>query len=154
MVPYWSLGYHNCKYGYTNLTEVEDVVKGYQAAQIPLDTQWMDIDYMQNWRDFTWDAVNFPSNEVASFVDSLHEEGLHFVPIIDPGIMIYENYNAYEQGLSDDIFIKDLTGQTPYMGQVWPGPVYFPDWLNPKTANYWQKQLSKWWSTVKFDGLW
>jgi alpha-glucosidase (family GH31 glycosyl hydrolase) len=154
MVPYWSLGYHNCKYGYTNVTEVEDVVKGYQAAQIPLDTQWMDIDYMQNWRDFTWDSVNFPTNEVASFVDSLHDGGLHFVPIIDPGIMIYNNYDAYEQGLTDDIFIKDLTKTTPYMGQVWPGPVYFPDWLNPKTANYWATQLSKWWSTVKFDGLW
>jgi alpha-glucosidase (family GH31 glycosyl hydrolase) len=85
MMPYWSLGFHNCKYGYTSVWEVESVVSNYSAANIPLDTQWMDIDYMQNYRDFTLDAVNFPQAEVAKFVNQLHQNGQHFVPIIDPG---------------------------------------------------------------------
>ena len=60
------------------------------AIGIPLDTQWADIDYMQNYRDFTTDSVNFPTAEVKSFVNQLHTQGQHFVPIIDPGIMVYK----------------------------------------------------------------
>ena len=91
--------------------QVEAVVANYSAANIPLDTQWVDIDYMQDYRDFTFDAgtlnlivslsiiyffnlyylhtVNFPQSEVVSFVEGLHKNGQHFVPIIDPGIMVY-----------------------------------------------------------------
>lgn len=75
MMPYWSLGFHNCKYGYTSVWQVEDVVANYSAANIPLDTQWMDIDYMQDYRDFTVDAKNFPQSEVQSFVNQLHTNG-------------------------------------------------------------------------------
>ena len=87
------------------------MVANYSAAGIPLDTQWMDIDYMQNYRDFTTDAANFPTAEVASFVrDTLHANGQHFVPIVDPGIMVYPGYEAYDMGLKEDIFIKDIRG--------------------------------------------
>ena len=86
------------------------MVAGYQNAKIPLDTQWMDIDYMQNYRDFTTDSTNFPTAQVKSFVDSLHSQGMHFVPITDPGIMVYpdHNYTPYDQGLALDLFVKDL----------------------------------------------
>ena len=63
-MPYRLLGFHNCKYGYTDLDQVKSVVQGYADAGIPLDTQWVDIDYMQDYRDFTWDAVAFPISEV------------------------------------------------------------------------------------------
>jgi alpha-D-xyloside xylohydrolase len=117
LMPYWSYGFHNCKYGYKTVWEVEEVVANYTAAKIPLDTQWMDIDYMQNYRDFTTDSVNFPTAEVASFVNGLHKNGQHFVPIVDPGIMVYSGYDAYEKGMKMDIFIKDIKG-SPYLGQV------------------------------------
>lgn len=154
MMPYWSLGFHNCKYGYTGVSQVEEVVKGYQNAGIPLDTQWMDIDYMEEYRDFTWSSSNFNQQDVAKFVDGLHSEGMHFVPIIDPGIMVY-NYPAYNEGMKiQDLFVRDLTGENPYLGQVWPGPVYFPDFLNPATQNYWTEQLRGFWEGVNVDGLW
>lgn len=132
MMPYWSLGFHNCKYGYTSISQVEEVVANYSAAGIPLDTQWMDIDYMQDYKDFTTDADNFDQTEVAKFVAQLHDNGQHFVPIIDPGIMVQDGYDAYEAGLKADIFVKDLQGNN-YLGQVWPGPTYFPDFFNPNT---------------------
>jgi alpha-glucosidase (family GH31 glycosyl hydrolase) len=154
MPAYWSLGFHNCKYGYSNISEVESVVKGYQEAQIPLDTQWFDIDYMQSWRDFTYDSLNFPVAQVKSFVDNLHTQGMHFVPIIDPGIEEIDNYTPYQDGIDSGIYVKDLNGDKPYLGQVWPGPVGFPDWFNPKTSNYWYTQLNKWWDMANFDGLW
>lgn len=154
MMPYWSLGFHNCKYGYTGVAQVEEVVQGYQDAGIPLDTQWMDIDYMEEYRDFTWSASNFNQQDVAKFVDGLHSDGLHFVPIIDPGIMVYSNYPAYDDGMKKDLFVRDLTGESPYLAQVWPGPVYFPDFLNPATQSYWTEQIRGFWEGVNVDGLW
>jgi alpha-glucosidase (family GH31 glycosyl hydrolase) len=125
----------NCRYGYTSLSEVEDIVSKYIAAEIPLDTQWMDIDYMQNYRDFTTDSVNFPTAEVGKFVDNLHANGMHFVPIIDPGIMTYgpnKGYPAYDDGVKEGLFIRDMTGNF-YLSQVWPGPTYMPDFFHPST---------------------
>lgn len=154
MQPYWSLGFHNCRYGYTSLAQVEQVVAGYESAGIPLDTQWMDIDYMQDYRDWTWSAGNFDQKQVVSFVDGLHQKGMHFVSIVDPGIMIYSGYEAYEQGVKEDIFIKDLTKGDYYMGQVWPGPVNFPDFLHPKTQGYWTNSVKNFHANVQVDGLW
>jgi alpha-D-xyloside xylohydrolase len=154
MQPYWSLGFHNCKYGYTGLEQVQGVVQGYQAANIPLDIQWMDIDYMQDYRDWTWSSGNFDQAQVAKFVDGLHAQGMHFVPIVDPGIMVYPDYPAYQQGLKEGLFVQDLTNETPYLGQVWPGPVNFPDFLNPGTQAYWTQSIRDFWGGVQVDGLW
>lgn len=117
MMPYWSLGFHNCKYGYTSIQQVEEVVANYSAAGIPLETQWVDIDYMQDYKDFTTDAIHFPIDEMKRFVNSLHANNQQFIPIIDPGIMTIEGYPAYEQGMEKDVFIKDTKGN-PYLGYI------------------------------------
>ncbi len=59
--------------------------------------------------------------------------GQHFVPIIDPGIGLTPGYEAYERGLREQLFVRDVTGESFSMGQVWPGPVYFPDFTHPST---------------------
>mmetsp|Transcript_21605 Transcript_21605/g.22362 ORF Transcript_21605/g.22362 Transcript_21605/m.22362 type:complete len:969 (+) Transcript_21605:105-3011(+) len=153
MMPYWSFGFHNCKYGYKTVYEVEEVVSKYKAAGIPLDTQWMDIDYMEAFRDFTTDPSNFPLAETQKFVNQLHSDGMKFVPIIDPGIMIYSGYAAYENGLKQGVFVKDIQ-QNYYLGQVWPGPTYFPDFLHPNIENYWTTELQNFYNDVPVDGLW
>jgi len=153
MMPYWSLGLHNCKYGYTSIQEVEDVVANYSAAGIPLDTQWVDIDYMNEYRDFTTDPVKFPTSEMKSFVDYLHSKNQQMVPIIDPGIMIKSGYDAYESGLAQGVFIKDVKGGY-YLGQVWPGPTYFPDFFHPSAQSYWTQQLKNFHDAVPVDGIW
>ncbi|CAE7661056.1 unnamed protein product [Symbiodinium microadriaticum] len=127
MMPYWSLGFHNCRWGYENVQYVADVVANYSAAEIPLETQWMDIDYMDAYLDFTLDPVNFPESQMSSFVNNLHANNQRFVPIIDPGIYVRDQqYDAFTEGLRQNVFVMDMTGVNPYLGQVWPGPTYFP----------------------------
>lgn len=67
--------------------------------------------------------------------------------------MVYPGYDAYEKGLQNDLFIKDLQGNN-YMGMVWPGQTYFPDFLNPRAQDYWTEQLSSFYSLVNNDGIW
>eukprot|EP00252_Welwitschia_mirabilis_P005561 TRINITY_DN1602_c0_g2_i1.p1 TRINITY_DN1602_c0_g2~~TRINITY_DN1602_c0_g2_i1.p1 ORF type:complete len:511 (-),score=63.16 TRINITY_DN1602_c0_g2_i1:199-1731(-) len=66
--------------------------------------------------------------------------------------MINSNNPTYQRAIQQDIFIKQ--GGTNYMGQVWPGPVHFPDFLNPKTQNFWTNEIKLFHKKVPFDGLW
>ena len=54
---------------------------------------------------------------VQDLTDALHNMSMHYVVIVDPGIKVDKGYSAYDQGLKDDIFVKDVTGN-PYLGQV------------------------------------
>ncbi|XP_025416315.1 lysosomal alpha-glucosidase-like isoform X2 [Sipha flava] len=153
--PYWSLGYHMCRYGQT----FEDLIKVYNRttkAGIPWDTHWNDIDYMDHKDDFTL-SNNF--NQLPEYVNSLHKVGMHHVIILDPGIPSrHFNENFFvplKDGLKDDIFIKNFTGQ-PLEGKVWNngGKTAFIDFTHPKATEFWKIQISNFLKVVNFDGLW
>lgn len=106
------------QWGYADAAEVASVVANYSAASIPLETQWVDIDYMDRYLDFTLDPVLFPQQEMAALVDKLHGDDQYFVPIVDPGIYVSDpTYPAFVKGVQQDVFVKDLHGQDPYLGQ-------------------------------------
>lgn len=152
--PRWSLGFHQCRWGYKNVDELRTVVSEYAEAGIPLEVMWTDIDCMDGYRDFTLDKTNFPLSRMRSFVDQLHEDGQRWVPIIDPGIKVDPGYPAYDEGIQQDVFLKDTKGRR-YVGKVWPGAVHFPDWFHPNAQNYWTQQLKQFHdSLVPFDGIW
>ncbi|EIE26263.1 hypothetical protein COCSUDRAFT_64412 [Coccomyxa subellipsoidea C-169] len=155
MPPLWALGFHQSKYGYASIWEMQEVVDNYTAADIPLDTMWGDIDYMEHQRDFTFDPVNFPLPAVQAreFVERLHNNSQRFVPILDPGIPLLPGFPAYEDGLKRGIFITDVTGQ-PYIAEVWPGAVHFPDFINPEGQAWWLDHIRDFHALVPFDGLW
>jgi len=153
-IPYWVLGFHQCRWGYKTLDEVKAVVKGYDDAQIPLDTMWLDIEYMDAKKLWFYDPVNYPEAEVKVFVDDLHASGRHMVPIIDPGVFAGEGYEPYTEGVREGIFIKHPTKDVPYLGNVWPGPTHFPDWTNPNATIYWEKWMNIFYKKANYDGLW
>lgn len=158
MPPYWHLGFNQCRWGYKSIQETASVTYNYQRFNIPLDTQWNDIDIFDEYRDFTTDPVHFPVEEVRAFTDYLHGNGQHYIMITDPGIQVYPDngYAPYDDGVAMDIFIKSGEGEGYELGSVWPGYCYFPDFSRPNCSEYWTKQLRSYRDEhgPVFDGVW
>jgi lysosomal alpha-glucosidase len=152
--PYWSLGFHLCRWGYFSSNRTLEIVQRMRDHNIPQDTQWNDIDYMSRHLDFTYNHTSYST--MPQLVDNLHAHGQHYVVITDPGIkadLPPGSYAPYDDGVNEGIFILNSSGQ-PLLGQVWPGITAYPDFTNPSTENYWLKQIAKFHDNISFDGLW
>nr|WCZ58780.1 lysosomal alpha-glucosidase [Seculamonas ecuadoriensis] len=154
MPPYWALGFHQCRWGYHTLADVEEVVAEYAKNELPLDTIWNDIDYMDGYRDFTFSPDRFPLAKVQSFVHDLHQKNMQYVVILDPGIKAEPGYAAYDRGLQQNAFIKDAATMKPILNMVWPGITAFPDFHSEKGRNYWKSEITTLLKQVPIDGLW
>lgn len=132
--PLWALGYHQCKWSYYPEKIVRNVCSEFRKRNIPCDAIYLDIDYMDGFRCFTWNPDYFPDPK--KMVSELAEDGFKTVVIIDPGIKVDENYSVYKEALEKDYFCKRMDG--PLMkGSVWPGPCNFPDFTNPEVRDWW-----------------
>ena len=153
--PYWSLGFHLCRFGYGTLEKTKEIWKRTKDAKIPFDTQWNDLDYMDKHNDFTFDKIKF--KELPEFVKNLHDEGMHYVPLIDAGISGTEakgSYIPYDEGVRQGIFVKDSNG-LPFHGKVWNlNSTVWPDFTNPKTQEYYLKMMKDTHQSFEFDGAW
>uniref|UniRef100_A0A7S1KLE3 alpha-glucosidase n=1 Tax=Percolomonas cosmopolitus TaxID=63605 RepID=A0A7S1KLE3_9EUKA len=154
MPLYSTLGFHMCRYGYKNISHVRDVVQKMDQYQLPMDVQWLDIDYMRGYRLFTFDPVNFPQDEMKKFVDELKASGKHLVTIIDPGVKTdTDSYPQYQALLDSGAYVKRADGK-PLVNVVWPGEVIFPDFSAQKGIEYWKKEVSQFVQSVGISGLW
>ncbi|KAL6708619.1 hypothetical protein ACN47E_002600 [Coniothyrium glycines] len=154
MMPYWGLGFHQCRFGYTSIAEVADVVANYSKANIPLETMWTDIDYMDKFKVFTL-GEGFALSDVREFIDRLHSNNQHYIVMVDPAVAA-QNYSAYDKGIKQDIFLKKADGSI-YKGRVWPGVTAFPDWFHPNTQRYWNDEFAAFFNKdtgVDIDALW
>lgn len=167
MQQYWTFGYHQCRWGYANWSELQNVVDSFAKFSIPLETIWTDIDYMNQYRDFDNDQNTFAYSEGADFLAKLHANGQHYVPIVDSAIYhpnpenASDAYPIFDRGVDAGAFLLNPDGSL-YIGSVWPGYTVFPDWIAASlgTSNgsgafeWWRSEVSGWHQNVSFDGIW
>lgn len=154
MPPYWSLGFHLCRWGYTTSNTTRKVAQRMHAANFPMDVQWNDLDYANKRRVFTFDPWRF--GDLPEMVEEFHKRGMKYILILDPGISSTSppgTYPPFDNGLKRDVFIKNTTGNI-LIGKVWPGPTAFPDFTNPETRQWWEDCIRDFHSKVPVDGLW
>nr|WP_199001677.1 glycoside hydrolase family 31 protein [Flavobacterium sp. ASV13] len=149
--PLWVLGYHQCKWSYYPESKVKEITSKFRELKIPCDAIYLDIDYMDGFRCFTWNKNYFPDPK--RMVAELAEDGFKTVVIIDPGIKIDKDYWVYQEALEKDYFCKRADG--PYMkGKVWPGECNFPDYTNPVVREWWAGLFKELISEIGVKGVW
>ena len=114
---------------------------------------WSDIDYMDRFRIFTTDPVNYPQPQLKAFIDGLHANDQHYVQLIDPGVSSV-NYSVYNDGVAKKVFVTRAYTNEPLVNVVWPGWTVFPDFTGERPSAWWHEQLSQYMQKVPLDGVW
>ena len=131
--PRWAFGLAQSRWGYKTEEDVREVARQYKEHDLPLDMICMDIDYMQDYADFTVNKERFP--DLAKLSADLKAQGIRLVPIIDAGVRIDPNDLTCTEGLEKGYFCKKADG-TPFVAAVWPGKAYFADFLRPEVREW------------------
>lgn len=150
IAPKYAFGFGQSRWGYKTAEDVQAVVKGYRDNHVPLDMVYMDIDYMQDYKDFTVNPERFP--DFPEFVQDMKGKNIHLIPIIDAGVKIEEGYDIYEEGVEKGYFCKREDG-SDFVAAVWPGWTHFPDMLNPD-ARAWFGSKYGTLTSLGIDGFW
>ena len=148
--PMWAFGYAQSRWGYRSSADIRQVYESYKSANLPLDMIYVDIDYMDSYKDFTINRESFADFE--KLVSEMKENGVHLIPIIDGGVKIEEGYELYEEGVANNYFCKDADGNDFVVG-VWPGDCLFPDFLNDE-ARAWFGSKYKYLLDMGIEGFW
>lgn len=133
IAPRWAFGYGQSRWSYNTADEVREVAAEYKKRNIPIDSIYLDIDYMERYKDFTINRDTFADFE--DLVKEMKEQKIHLVPIIDGGVKKEDGYDVYEEGKEKGYFCKDEDGEDFVIG-VWPGKCCFPDMLNDEAREW------------------
>ena len=148
--PLWALGYQQARWSYIPDARVREIADEFRSRSIPCDVIWLDIDYMDGFRIFTFDAEKFP--DPSGLNDYLHGRGFKSVWILDPGVKAEPGYFVYDEGLAGDHFIRKPDGEL-FVGGSWPGDAVWPDYTSPEARDWWKGYIPGFLGNG-IDGLW
>jgi alpha-glucosidase len=134
MPPLWALGFHQARWSYPDEATVRELAAQFRQRRIPCDAVYLDIDYMDGYRCFTWNREAFPTQR--EMIADLAAEGIKTVAIIDAGVKADPGYAVHDDGLARDAFVRNADGSL-FMAPVWPGDCYFPDFTDPAVRVWW-----------------
>ncbi len=149
IAPKFAFGFGQSRWGYKTPEDFAYVVKKHRQNHIPIDMVYMDIDYMDHYKDFT---INEAFGDFSEYVEELKKENIRLIPIIDAGVKIEEGYDVYEEGVANNYFCKREDG-SDFVAAVWPGYTHFPDVLNPE-ARKWFGGKYKLLTDAGIEGFW
>jgi len=136
--PIWALGNHQSRWSYFPESRVREIAAGFRKHKIPADAIYLDIDYMDGYRVFTWDEKRFP--DPRRLIRDLKKDGFQTVLIIDPGIKVDDKYGIYKDGQRAGMFVKNPDG-SELNRDVWPQSSAFPDFTDPKAREWFGLQF-------------
>ncbi|HEX7049214.1 MAG TPA: glycoside hydrolase family 31 protein [Longimicrobiales bacterium] len=148
--PKWALGYQQSRWSYYPAAEVLRLARTFREKRIPADVIYLDVHYMDGYRVFTWDPERFP--DPADLLATLDSMGFKVVTIIDPGVKADSAYAIAREGLDGGHFVRYPDGEV-YIGSVWPGKSYFPDFSRPETQEWWGGHVAEM-AALGVDGFW
>jgi len=151
MPPLWALGYHQCRWSYFPESRVREIAESFREKKIPCDALYLDIDYLDEYRSFTWDGERFPDPQ--KMIQDLKEQGFKTIVMIDPGIKVDPEYFVYRQGIQNDYFCKRPDGEL-MTAPVWPSESAFPDFTHPEVRNWWANLYKDLMLDKGIDGVW
>ncbi|MCC5876043.1 MAG: hypothetical protein JJU11_07470 [Candidatus Sumerlaeia bacterium] len=150
--PRWALGYHQCRWGYSSAREIREVADELAEASIPVAAMWMDIDYMDDFRVFTFHPEHFSPDDLEETRTRLHQRGTRLVTMIDPGVKADDEWEVYKDAVDGGHLCQSHAG-TPYIGMVWPGRTAFPDFSRAETRGWWAARIARH-LKLGIDGIW
>lgn len=150
IAPKWAFGAQQSRWSYKDSNEVLEVLDNFNELELPLDCLYLDIDYMEDFKNFTINKEAFPDFE--NLVKEVKDRGIRLIPIIDAGCKIEEGYDVYEEGVKNGYYCLDEEGK-PFVAAVWPGKVHFPDFLN-KDTRLWFGNKYKVLTDTGIEGFW
>lgn len=151
MPPMWALGFQQCRWSYYPEKRVKAIATKMRKLKIPCDAIYLDIDYMDGYRCFTWDQKKFPNPK--RMVKDLKKQGFKTVVMIDPGIKIDEDYFVYKEAIENNYFCRRPDGPIA-KGIVWPGYCHFPDYTHPEVREWWGTLYKDLITKMGVDGVW
>lgn len=149
--PMWAMGYHQSRYSYRSPDDFRYIAHQLRSRNIPCDVLHFDIDYMEQFRVFTWNRDTF--GDIKSLVNELHKQGFRCVAILDPGIKVDDQYPSYIHGSRANAFITYPDGDL-FIAPVWAGNSAFPDFNSERGRSFWAKEVASFIEKTGFDGLW
>ena len=131
----FSLGYHQCRWNYISDDDVKDVNRKMDKHQMPYDVIWLDLEYTDDKKYFTWDKDMFVDPKGMGEVLAQTERNL--VVLIDPHIKNVNNYDISQELKDNDVAVRNKDGNI-FEGWCWPGSSHWIDTFNPKAIEWWK----------------
>jgi alpha-glucosidase len=147
MPPKWAIGHTISRYTYYPSEVALEVVKKYKEF-LPVESIYLDIHYMENYKLFTWDNERF--GDGSNFIKKAHDMGVKVITIVDPSIKAEQDYDVFRRGLGS--YVEDANKDI-YIDKMWPGKSVFPDFINKRGQNFWKEEV-KLWLQQGVDGIW
>lgn len=127
-----AIGYHQCRWNYNDEQDILNVDSEMDRAHIPYDFIWLDLEYTNNRKYFTWKPDSFPNPK--RLLAKLERLGRNLVVLIDPHLK--KGYEVSEEVISNGVAVKNSKFDT-YIGHCWPGKSVWIDTLSPLGQSVW-----------------
>ncbi|MCJ1394130.1 hypothetical protein MMC18_007008 [Xylographa bjoerkii] len=131
----FAIAYHQCRWNYVTDEDVKDVDRKFDRFNIPYDVIWLDIEYTDGKKYFTWDSHTFP--DPIGMGKQLDSHDRKLVAIIDPHIKNEGGYSVVDALKSKNLAVNNKDNNL-YEGWCWPGSSHWIDCFNPAGIKWWQ----------------